>query len=98
MSQPEWKDLSCYSQTSIPREADARTWALDLPEDTPVMRLVVTRRFPLDDGWFFRCQRLNLGVQLESKEIEAAKKEALLVTFKLVEIMFKELRSALGNE
>jgi hypothetical protein len=98
MPLPEWKDTTCYNKTSHPRTSDARTWVLDLEDNPRALRLVVTRMFPLDDKWFFRCKQLDIDTQLESEDAEDAKREALVVAFKLTERMFKTLVLALEKK
>lgn len=98
MPRPEWKDSTCYSKTSKPGSTEPRTWVLDLEDNPRVLRLVVTRQFPIEHLWFFRCKQLDIEVQLESKDAEDAKREAMVVAFKLTERMFKALVAALEKE
>ena len=76
MSDLKWTDTTSYARNergTVP----ARTWSSR--EVKGIRRpIVVTRRHGIPDVWHVTCHGLDLdGVPLQSKDIEAAKNEAV---------------------
>jgi hypothetical protein len=82
-----WKDTTSYSQhEKHPKEA--RTWELR----TNNLRLAVTRHIDYPECWVLDCRELGLSKNLlESKEIGAAKREAVEKLSSYVDKLAEEL-------
>lgn len=71
----EWKDTTSYGRGGPKPGEEPSAWQITLG----TMRVVVTRHINHDPAdWIMRCDEIGLGLfPLASRDIEAAKREAL---------------------
>lgn len=69
-----WKDITSYPRSGRKPGEEPRTWEIT----SGTMRVVVTRHLDHPGDWLMRCDEIGChGSVLKSRDIDAAKREAL---------------------
>lgn len=86
----QWKDTTSYSQREVDRVP--RSWSCDIAKtDVTIFRHI---HYP-PDIWLIKCNYLGIKRELSSKEVEAAKSEAVALVKGEIEKKIAELQKKL---
>jgi len=89
MKKIEWKDETIYSRSD--KDRIPQTWSLG---ERHKLEIIITHYLYDREHWYLNCRKLGISDKLlKYKNLEKAKKEALLFVRKRIDKLIKEFES-----